>query len=249
MLSGRENISHYNKSNVLVWMIMAFQAGALNTGGLMACHTFVSHVTGFATLVGMSIGSEQNWHDAFRLLTIPLFFLIGSALSGVFVDLKIHTGRRPQYFMAFGAIFIILLSVTIGSQMQLFGVFGESLHLVRDYAFIGFLCLACGLQNGTITSVSRAVVRTTHLTGITTDLGIGIIRVLNHRKYPSKWPDEEKANLMRVGMISFFILGSAISAYGYSHFQYLGFILPLMTSAYLFALFSYVQFYKHKVQH
>lgn len=77
MLYGNETISHYSKSNITIWMLMAFQAGVLNIGGFMACHRFVSHVTGFATFFGYELNQADSSH-ALGMLIVPLFFFIGS---------------------------------------------------------------------------------------------------------------------------------------------------------------------------
>ena len=37
----------------LDWFLLAFLGGHVNAGGYLACHRFVSHVTGFATLAGV----------------------------------------------------------------------------------------------------------------------------------------------------------------------------------------------------
>jgi uncharacterized membrane protein YoaK (UPF0700 family) len=99
----------------------------------------------------------------------------------------------------------------------------------------------CGMQNGTITSVSKSVIRTTHLTGVTTDLGIGIIRFLYRNKLQSQSDEETKANFMRVGIIFFFGLGSALGAFAFDKLGYLGFVIPLITSGVLFAFMFYFQ--------
>jgi uncharacterized membrane protein YoaK (UPF0700 family) len=73
MLYGNDSISHYTRSNVIVWMSMAFQAGVLNIGGFMACQRFVSHVTGFATLFGLEV-SQSASHLYAGTLAVPVFF-------------------------------------------------------------------------------------------------------------------------------------------------------------------------------
>lgn len=240
MLFGNESISHYNKSNVAIWMTLAFQAGSLNVGGFMACHHFVSHVTGFATMFGY----EVNQHDASHALTmlfVPIFFLFGAMVSGLLVDLPLKTHKKPRYYFTFGVIFFLILSVFLAGSSGLLGAFGEHFSHVRDYLLLILLCLTCGIQNGTITTVSKAVIRTTHLTGITTDLGIGIIRVLNHNKLSGSDLEERRANLMRMGIIVFFGLGCVVGGFLYQRFGYFGFSLPTATSGSLFLLMLYFQ--------
>ena len=95
-----------------------------------------------------------------------------------------------------------------------------------------------GIQNGTVSLVSKSVVRTTHLTGVTTDLGIGLVRVLNARRLGGV-DEEGQANIMRIGEIACFGSGSAV---GYGLFQawaYRGFLFPMSVSGCLFFVALY----------
>lgn len=243
MLYGNQTISAYSRGNVSVWMAMAFQAGTLNIGGFMACHQFVSHVTGYATLFGHE-ASRGDFVHATGLLLVPGFFLIGAIIAAQLIDLKIRREEKPRYYLVFGVMLGLLLVVAIGGFNGLFGTFGEPLAQPRDYALLAFLCLICGLQNATITSVSRAVVRTTHLTGLTTDLGIGIVRVLRKRAGDPRVDEESRANAMRAGLIVSFAFGSFSGAFVFSKAGYRGFLLPLAVTAGLFGLMLYLQVLK-----
>ena len=233
-------ISHYKRSNILVWMLMAFQAGVLNIGGFMACHRFVSHVTGFATFFGYEL-TQTNFSHALGMLLVPLFFLIGVMLSAYLIDSQIRANSKPRYYLSFGLIFGLLLLVFYLGINNQFGIFGEPLNQDRDYLLLFFLCLICGIQNGTITNVSKSVIRTTHLTGITTDLGIGIIRLLNSKSVNEGIENEKKATFMRLGIIIFFLSGSVFGGYVFKRFEYWGFGFPLLSSGILFLLMIYFQ--------
>ncbi|MGZ3658133.1 MAG: YoaK family protein, partial [Bdellovibrionota bacterium] len=225
MLYDNEAISHYTPANISIWMSMAFQAGLLNIGGFMACHRFVSHVTGFATFFGYEINQPGSNH-AFGMLLVPLFFLFGSMLSGQLVDVRLRLRKRPRYYITFGVIFVLICSVLFAGTLGYFGEFGEALELPRNYLLLALLCLTCGIQNGTISTVSRSVIRTTHLTGITTDLGLGIMRILNRKSLPADASNEWHANLMRVGIIFSFCFGSVCGGYAFRRLGYGGFALP-----------------------
>lgn len=235
MLHNSPTISSYSRSNVAIWMLMAFQAGMLNMGGFMACHRFVSHVTGFATFFGYEL-SQVNYTAAFGMLTVPLFFLIGAMMSGQLVDIRLQQKKSPQYYTVFGVMTFLILIVLVGGITNRFGKFGEPVEVNSDYVLLAFLCLTCGIQNGAITSVSRSVIRTTHLTGITTDLGIGLMRVFSSSLSSEEKAHESRANNMRMGLIGFFVLGSVVAGFAFKYFEYYGFILPLMTSGNLFLL-------------
>jgi uncharacterized membrane protein YoaK (UPF0700 family) len=235
MFSGSNSISQFNKKNIAIWLSMAFQGGTINAGGFLACHRFVTHTTGFATNFGaeMALGNAQA---AFGLLTVPAFFLIGAMTSGFFVERNIALGKSPRYEWMFGFIVITMLYVAISGSFGGFGSFGEPLNLTHDYVLLVLLCLCSGIQNATITSASGAVVRTTHLTGITTDLGIGLIRVFTTGRTQAVRTNEARVNWMRIGIIFSFALGSTVSAFIYYRYQYWGFLTPAAISLMLMAL-------------
>jgi uncharacterized membrane protein YoaK (UPF0700 family) len=237
MLYGNEAISNYTPSNISIWMALAFQGGVLNIGGFLACGRFVSHVTGFATYFGVEV-SRKDYSSALGMLLVPLFFLIGAILSGILVDIRLKLHKRPKYYIVFGILFLLLLFIVISGFNELFGDFGGTVK-VSDYGLLALLCLICGMQNGMITTVSKSVIRTTHLTGITTDLGIGIVRVLNRKRLDHQMDDEVRANLMRIGIIFFFGFGSLLGAFAFTRFAYRGFLLPLCITGFLFAATLY----------
>ena len=103
MIYGNKSISHYTPSNISIWMVMAFQAGILNIGGFMACHRFVSHVTGFATFFGHEV-IQGSYNHALGMLMVPLFFLFGCMLSGQLVDIRLRLHKQPKYFLSFGFV-------------------------------------------------------------------------------------------------------------------------------------------------
>lgn len=245
MLYGNQTIATYTPSNISVWMALAFQAGVLNIGGFMACHRFVSHVTGFATFFGAEV-SASRYDYALGMLTVPFLFLCGAMISGILVDLRLRQKKKPKYYVVFGVMFLLILFVVVGGFNHLFGRFGEPLDHGRDYALLALLCLICGIQNATVSTVSRAVVRTTHLTGLTTDLGIGLVRVINKRGL-DEITEDVRANWMRTGIILSFIFGSVVGGFLFREAGYRGFILPLIITGILFNATFYLQVMRKQV--
>lgn len=224
---------------------MAFQAGVLNIGGFMACHRFVSHITGFATFFGYEINQSDSSH-AIGMLIVPLSFLMGVMVSGQLVDIRLKLHKKPKYYLSFSLIFFLLLIVLFAGMAGRFGEFGQPVNNSSDYILLILLCFICGIQNGTITSVSRSVIRTTHLTGITTDLGIGLVRILNRNKIDHSFSDEMKATFMRLGIIIFFVIGSVVGGFAFFRLEYLGFVIPVFTSGCLFIAMIYFQLKKNE---
>ncbi len=224
---------------------MAFQAGLLNIGGFLVARKIVSHVTGFVTFFGHDL-SQGELTQAWGMLLVPCFFLLGAMVSGYFVDVRLKLGKRPKYYITFGIMFYLNAVVYIFGLLGYWGDFGQFPLSLQGYILLVILCFVCGIQNGTISTVSKSVVRTTHLTGITTDLGLGIVRILSRHKLKDQLPNEGKANLMRVGIIVSFILGSVLGGFVFVRFEYSGFLFPVLISGSLFGLMIFFQLLKSR---
>ena len=214
------------------WFLLAFLAGSINAGGFMACNRFVSHVTGFATLAGISL-KDGHWLEALGILSIPLYFLLGVIFSGYLTEKKLVKKESHQrYSPVMWLVTFFMAIVAIGGSLNWFGTFGETADLRYDYLLLALLCASCGLQNAAITSASGATIRTTHLTGLTTDLGLGLVRAKLRHLTTEEAAVENKANALRLGTIVSFVLGSAVGAILFGLFQYKGFFLPMGIAAY-----------------
>ena len=223
------------KSSIFLWNILAFQAGSLNAGGFLACNRFVTHVTGFATLFGTEF-SFGKYSDAFGYLSVPVFFLMGSMISGYFIDIPMQKNAEPRHAWAFLILVLITGVVLALGVTDSYGEFGETLEFGKDYFLLALLCLASGIQNATVTSTYGAVVRTTHLTGLTTDLGIGLVRLASADWSSGRVQQEIHATSMRVSIIASFTLGSVVSAIAYLQTEYWGFVIPFIVSVGLWIL-------------
>lgn len=238
-MSGFSNLSHMDRLNIGIWLSLAFQSGIINTGGFLACHRFVTHTTGFATLIGVEL-AQDNLILSLGMLTVPVFFLLGAMISAYFIDHNLLRAKKPRYSVVLFLMTLCMAVITIAGALGFFGSFGEDLILTRDYVLLALLCLASGLQNACITSAFGAVVRTTHLTGTTTDLGIGLVRIISGIHHHT-FRQEYRATLIRAGLIGFFILGS-FSSFLFQQIKYLGFLIPFMISLSLWIMSLSKQF-------
>jgi uncharacterized membrane protein YoaK (UPF0700 family) len=216
---------------VLHWFLLSFNGGCINAGGFLATGRFVSHVTGFATLFGVDMANSQI-DAALGILSVPIFFLIGAFIAGLFIDRQIHNGSAPHFDLVMSLSSFCLFAAASGGKFLHVGPFGELAALKESYILLVLLCLASGLQNGAITSSSGHSVRTTHLTGLTTDLGLGLARVLTFNLKSARQESEKRANLLRAGSILSFVIGSAVGAWIFVVFGFFGFILPAIIAAY-----------------
>ena len=203
---------------------MSFNAGSINAGGFLSTGKFVSHVTGFSTLLGVNL-VQKSFLDAFEFLLIPVSFMGGAIISGLLVDRPIYHHKKPHFDYVMGLSAICLFTAGLASRLMNYGVFGSSVKIDDNFLLLALLCMACGLQNAALTSSSGNSVRTTHLTGLVTDLGLGIARLLTIHKHDNIYARERRSNYLRMGTIASFILGSAVGAWVFLTFQYEGFFL------------------------
>ncbi len=222
-----------NASNLVVlhWFLLSFNGGAINAGGFLATGRFVSHVTGFATLFGVDFASHQI-HAALGILSVPLFFLLGAFVAGLWIDRPMYLGQKPHFDWVMGLSALSLFVAAGGGDLFFFGDFGNTGLLKQNYVLLVLLCFASGLQNAAITSSSGRSIRTTHLTGLTTDLGLGLARLVTFDWQKNNLRNELRANYLRIGSILAFIFGSAVGAWIFLYVGYMGFVLPGVISAY-----------------
>jgi uncharacterized membrane protein YoaK (UPF0700 family) len=191
----------------------------INTAGLLSVHRFVSHITGFAGHFAVAI-YDHEYLMALYALSLPATFLFGSMYSGYFTEARRLRGHSPQYVLVMLTITLILLALGLAGTAGALGVFGEPFESLRDYILLVALSFACGAQNGLFTHYSGSVIRTTHLTGITTDLGIGLIR-----EFFVKDVKEGKLNMVRLELICSFIIGSVVSVYIFMGLEFAAFFI------------------------
>ena len=212
-------------------MTLSVLSGSVNAGGFLAVSRFVTHVTGFATLFGVDL-ARGNFEDAFAILSVPVFFLLGAMTSSYFIDRRYQQNKSPRYGLVLSIVCFCLVAVAALGNAHNFSTFGATLKMSRDYELLALLCLASGLQNAAISTASGGVFRTTHLTGLTTDLGIGISRVLFPGTDEGVNARERKALKLKALAIASFIVGSVAGAFLFLRFQYLGFLFPALIALY-----------------
>lgn len=113
-------------------------------------------------------------------------------------------------------------------EAALLVVFGFTGHIFSGGRVMGtvmLLCFTMGLQNAIVTKLSNAVIRTTHLTGMVTDIGIALGRIVSLTEDESQQVEFAKVRLL-ASLIAMFFVGGTIGALGFKHAGFL-FTLPL----------------------
>jgi len=202
---------------------LCFVAGAINAGGFLAVQQYTSHMTGIVSAMAdhIALGAyDLVWDGAGGLLS----FLAGAACSAMLVNYA----RRHQMHSEYGLP--LLLEALL---LLCFGMLGAWLSHIEGLfvpVTVMLLCFIMGLQNAVITKLSHAEIRTTHITGIVTDIGIELGKMLywNAAGPPDRPP--VRANRQRIGLLcglaGCFFVGGVIGAIGFKHVGYVS-TLPL----------------------
>jgi uncharacterized membrane protein YoaK (UPF0700 family) len=195
---------------------LAFVAGATNAGGFLAVRQYTSHMTGVVSAMAdnLALGGYDLVLDAAGAI---LSFLAGAACTAIMVNYVRRQRLGSEYALP------LLLEAVL---LLVFGVLGVRLQQVPGL-FIPFtvmlLCFIMGLQNAVITKLSNAEIRTTHMTGIVTDIGIelGKLAYWNaDRSQPRVDADRARLGLL-CALLSCFFAGGVAGAVGFKHIGFL----------------------------
>lgn len=200
--------------------VLAFSAGCVNTAALMGfTNLSVSHVTGNVSLFAAAVA----YLDARSILYIGallLSFLAGAILSGFIIgQASLKLGRRYGRALYIEAVLLLF-----------------SYWLYQEHEYLGHLAaaMACGLQNAMVATYSGAVIRTTHLTGLTSDMGAAIGNWLAGRTI-------SKPKLGFQAIIWYcFCGGSTLGAFLYSKVGYDALFVPITIVTTAAFVYNYV---------
>ena len=203
------------------WIMFAFAAGAVNGSALLACQTYVTHVTGTVTRIGMEIAHLQPLLDFALVLGC---FIGGAMLSGLLINGRAHRDKRPLYGAPLWIAFLVVLFTAVGGHLGLLGRFGGEVDQPIDFVLLSILSFAMGLQNAAVATSTGLLVRTTHLTGPATDLGIHLVELMFVKDDALALAKRHAA--LRAGKIAAFALGAGAAVPLARHAGFLVFLLP-----------------------
>lgn len=203
------------RTNLHLGVSLAFIAGAINAGGFLATERYTSHVTGLVSSMADDVALGE-WALAATGVVALLAFLGGAALSAIQINWARRNGSRHV---------CALPLLTEAALLLGFGVLGSLHHIIGTQLLVtvGLLCFVMGLQNAMITKISHAEIRTTHLTGLVTDMGIELGKLLY---WNAGGPGEARveANQARLklqgSLVLAFFVGGVAGALGFKHLGY-----------------------------
>lgn len=220
--------------------VLAFVAGAVNAGGFLAIGFYTSHMTGIISRMADDL-ALGDFTLALAALVAWISFLMGAATTALLIN---WTRRRRRRMRSQYALTLMLEA----ALLLLFGLAGAHMAGMRDFmapVTVLLLCFIMGLQNAIITKVSGAVIRTTHMTGMSTDMGIELGKLLYYNRKHDEYKDRkggkermlvlanrEKLKL-HATLIGCFFIGGVSGALGFKH---IGYSATVILSAVLAAL-------------
>ena len=214
-LTGQHRTPYMNR---LLGGLLAFNAGAINAGGFLVVGMYTSHMTGFASLLADNL---VLGHMALVLGAVGalLTFTTGAAVTAVLVNWARQNHLRSEYALP------LLLEAVL---MLLFGLLGATLNRQTPFAVpltVLVLAFTMGLQNALVSKISSSQIRTTHMTGVITDLGIELGKMFYWNRTASPPESRVRANRIKLRLfgtlLAMFIAGGVVGAAG---FKYIGFI-------------------------
>ena len=226
-LSGQHRTAATNR---LLGTLLAFNAGAINAGGFLVVSKYTSHMTGFASMLADNL-ILGNMRLVLGALGALLAFTTGAAVTAVMVNWARQRHVRSEYALP------LLLEALL---LLIFGLLGATLNRQTPFAVpltVLVLSFTMGLQNALVSKISSSQIRTTHMTGIITDLGIELGKMFYWNRTESPMESRVRANRIKLRLFSTlltaFIVGGLVGAAG---FRYAGFIWVVPLAILLLAL-------------
>ncbi len=160
---------HFER-NVLATFLPAI-AGAVNASGFFAVGSYTSHMTGIVSRAGDEL-AERHWWLSTRAFIFLGFFVSGAMIATALV-LHARKRRQPAFWQPLlleAALLFCFASISVG---------GTHRAHINNFSMTSIICIAMGVQNALVTKLSGARIRTTHLTGVTTDIGIELMKTFD----------------------------------------------------------------------
>jgi len=217
-LTGQHRTASTNR---LLGALLAFNAGAINAGGFLVVGMYTSHMTGFASMISdmLVLGSFTVAIGATGAL---LAFVAGAACTAVLVNWARQNHLRSEYALP------LLLEAGL---LLVFGLLGATLNRQTPFAVpltVLVLAFTMGLQNALMSKISASQIRTTHMTGVITDMGIELGKLFYWNQGARPPELQVRANRIKLRLYAMllgaFMAGGVVGAAG---FKYLGFVWVL----------------------
>lgn len=212
----------YTPRHVPSWLLLACAAGFVNGFAFLLCQQYVTNVTGTITRAGLEL---VHFEIAAEYVIVFVSFVVGAVAAVVVTQYRARRGAADRWVLPLFIVVGVLCGVALAGRLGAFGPFGALLATdPPPVVLLSLLAFAAGLQNATVASTTGMSVRTTHLTGPTTDMGMLL---------GAAWQSEGAARraalagaALRGGIVFAFGAGGVLAVPGTVWLGYLALLVP-----------------------
>jgi uncharacterized membrane protein YoaK (UPF0700 family) len=219
------------RANLTLGLILTFVAGAVNAGGFMAVQRYTSHMTGIISAVADDAILGRTALACAGLAMVGMF-IAGAIVTTLLINFARRQRLRGEYA---GPVMLEALLLLVFALLGTYLARHSELFVPIT---VLLLCFIMGLQNAINTKLSQAEIRTTHMTGIVTDLGIELGRALYYNRRPAlnstHYVRANRAKLcVHLALLGTFLCGALAGA---ATFRAVGYMATLPLAAAMFIL-------------
>lgn len=206
-----KHLERTTKENIQLGSLTAFSAGMVNVISVIIFFAFTSNVTGHYAILAQEI-SNGNYYQALVVFGWIALFFLGNFTSNIIV---INFRDRNAYLAhSIPIVLEILCLLAVGTYIQYY--YKET--LLETELMVSSMLFAMGIQNGLTATISNSAVKTTHLTGLTTDLGI--LASLFTKKRNRENPELRNKWRLLVTIMASYLIGGICAGYIYLTIAY-----------------------------
>ena len=227
---GWTDVDRTTQANIRLGAFLAFVAGATNAGGFLAVGQYTSHMTGLLSSIADNLVLGR-----LTLVVAAAGAILAFVAGAMTTAILVNWGLRRHLHSAYGLPLLLESAALLA-----FGVAGASIGVYEPLTIpltVVLLCYIMGLQNAVITKISKAEIRTTHVTGLVTDIGIelGKLVYINPRDTGAPVLANRRKLRIHATLVGAFFAGSLAGALGFKH---VGFVttVPLAIGLWILAL-------------
>ena len=215
MLSQFREQRSFN-NNLVLACVTACTAGMTNIAGAMACYAFTSNVTGHAVHFARHM-LTGNFFEMFVMIGWLLMFILGAGIAHFLI--RSYEFNGPYFAHALPIFIVLCLLVFVG-------IYGHYINenSDRDVLIISAILLfSMGVQNSAVNTISDGKIKTSHLTGVSTDLGADLSEWLHPKTFNT--PQLAQKIQLRASILLLYISGAVVGGWMYTKIKFVTFYI------------------------
>lgn len=223
----RSNDKRTLKENLMLASSTAFVAGSTNVAGVIAFLAFTTNITGHVANLARHV-AENNWHEMILFFVWLLLFFMGAFIS----NFLIRSASNKSNYWAHSQPIIIEIVVLL-----FVAVYGDKFYAESQTEREIIICaiiFSMGLQNSMVSTVSGGLIKSSHLTGLFTDLG-GDVSEWLHTEARKRLIVKNRI-YVRLTILAFYFLGGLAGGYFFNAY---GFVMFYFIPVVLFTILYY----------